>query len=57
MRFFLVGHGLSYLMGRERRLLWVIEAELLCIDVMAEDILWEDGPAVANQWVTVGFAA
>lgn len=57
LRFFLVGHGLSYLMGRERRLLWVIEAELLCIDVMAEDILWEDGPAVANQWVTVGFAA
>lgn len=40
-------------MGRERRLVWVI----MCTDVMAEDILWGDGPAVANQWVTVGFAA
>lgn len=57
LRSFLVGHGLTYLMGRERRLLWVIEAELLCMDVIAEDILWGDGPAMENQWVTVAFAA
>lgn len=44
-------------MGRERRLLWVIEAELLCVDVMAEDMLWGDGPVMENQWVTVGCAA
>lgn len=35
----------------------MIEAELLYMDVMAEDMLWGDGPVMENQWVTVGWAA